>query len=436
MGRFTPIAQVPRYMHQFQCVGSSCPENCCTGWRVAVDKPTFQRYQTVKIEPLASLIKQHVRRGVIPNAHAGIDLKREQPCHFLDSERLCQIQSQLGSDALSETCNNYPRAYAQAGEQLQMVANLSCPEAARLALASPEAMDMLPLALPYANAQLVPVTTVRPATNAQETDLVKRHAALLHEVVEAALRWPHFNASQALIYAGLILRRVANLCAETALPKEAGPEALAQADMGMAEVLGRYLDPNALAQASRSAKDLKTPCRQQVSILLQTTQQFIVQHGMRANFRQMFDEVKQGLALTPEVAEAAESKDGGDLLGEVTARYEAARADYFDPVDQAHPHLLKNYLLNDLARSLFPRRGTATLEADFMSLALRYAMIRCCLIGLAAAQKEAFTAEQFPRVVYLVARNVEHSADLIPKLLQTLKDQDLLRLELLATLVN
>ena len=35
MGKFSPLALAPRYLQRFQCVGSACVENCCTGWQVS-----------------------------------------------------------------------------------------------------------------------------------------------------------------------------------------------------------------------------------------------------------------------------------------------------------------------------------------------------------------------------------------------------------------
>ena len=36
----------PSYYGAFRCVGSVCEDTCCTGWRVPVDKETFEKYQS------------------------------------------------------------------------------------------------------------------------------------------------------------------------------------------------------------------------------------------------------------------------------------------------------------------------------------------------------------------------------------------------------
>ena len=67
MGKHSPVATVPRYMEQFRCAGGSCPENCCTGWTVAIDKASYQKYREVRQEPLA--VHAPVVRAFLPQAH-------------------------------------------------------------------------------------------------------------------------------------------------------------------------------------------------------------------------------------------------------------------------------------------------------------------------------------------------------------------------------
>ena len=36
---------VPKYYDKFKCIGSECPETCCQGWPITIDKQTFNKYQ-------------------------------------------------------------------------------------------------------------------------------------------------------------------------------------------------------------------------------------------------------------------------------------------------------------------------------------------------------------------------------------------------------
>ena len=70
-----------------------------------------------------------------------IKLDEQGACPFLDENRLCQIHSKAGPEALSHTCKTYPRAQTRIGNQLKKSLMLSCPEACRQLLLDPLAMQ-------------------------------------------------------------------------------------------------------------------------------------------------------------------------------------------------------------------------------------------------------------------------------------------------------
>jgi len=41
---------IPDYFPEFSCLGASCEDTCCAGWKVTVDKTTFQKYRNDKIK--------------------------------------------------------------------------------------------------------------------------------------------------------------------------------------------------------------------------------------------------------------------------------------------------------------------------------------------------------------------------------------------------
>ncbi|MCV2355005.1 flagellin lysine-N-methylase [Paucibacter sp. B2R-40] len=413
MGKFSPVAQAPRYLKQFQCVGSACVENCCTGWQVSIDKATYQKYQTIKIEPLASLLRQHVQKNSssvsVSGSYASIALKTEQACPFLDEARLCQIHSGLGAQALSNTCSEYPRIYTLEGVQAGVAASLSCPEAARLALASADAVELDSFTLPFANLSLVPFNRRVGPVAAAEPDLVRRHARLLREALIMVIKHPDLTAAQALVVCGLLLRQVAKVAADV---QAQGGDALA-ADQGMSDAFEQYLNPNFLEHAAAHVEGLNIPKELQASLLMGATQKFLADNGGRPSFRALIAEVQAGLQ--------AQSSQGAERLREFGA---------------AHPHVLKNYLVNSMVVSLFPRNGSPELEADFMALAVRFALIKFYLQALAARADQPFGIDECVRVTYVVVRNIEHNRRFMPMVLQSLRDNDALRMEVLATLVG
>jgi len=166
------------------------------------------------------------------------------------------------------------------------------------------------------------------------------------------------------------------------------------------------------------------PKEVQLDLLMGATRRYVAEHGGRPSFKALVDDLREGLQL------GADSDPALSLQ-----RYVEAEQQVFAPFDAAHPHVLKNYLLNALMSSLLPRTGRAELEADFMALAVRFALIKFFLIGLAARADRPFGVEDCVRVVYVIARNIEHNRAFMPNVLDSLRERDALRLEVLATLV-
>lgn len=411
-------AMAPRYMQTFRCVGADCVESCCGSWSIAIDERTYKRYQTIRIEPLASQLRHHVQRHADPasahGAYASISLKMDEMCPMLDSDRLCSIQKSLGAEALSGTCNDYPRMYVHDGQHLGLCASLSCPEAARLALSDASALDMSEISLDI-NPELAPALHRRrdPFPSAEEPDLVRRHAPMLATLLDALVRLDSLTAEQALVYGGLLWRRIAAL---------GEPGSAAASDAALEQVLDQFLRPDSLSRAAELVQGLPVPKEAQFSLLLGACQRFMREHGGRASFRALMDEVSQGLLL-------------GESMEVCLARYQDADQQVLRPFLAQHPHLLKNYTLNALQAAVFPRRGTAELQTEYMDLAVRLALIRFYLVGLAALRGPAFGVNDVIRAVYGVARNIEHNRRFMPGVMQLLQERGALRLEVLATLL-
>lgn len=405
--------RLPRYMQRFRCIGGDCPETCCGGWTVAIDRASYQRYVQIRKEPLASLMRQYLRHDPKGSAsrQATLALREDLSCPMLDEQRLCRIQREQGEVALSQTCREYPRLHGQDGLMMQQHASLSCPEAARLALTDADALDWVQTQMPAAQALALPLFRRRPPVAPGETDLVRAHAPLITEVAMALLRQPGLSASQSLVLIGMLLRRIAAI-------EEGGEAGL----LALADAVEQTLAPNRLEAAPRLLAGMQIPRRAQLSLLWEATARYLSRHGGRPSFRRLAEDVLQGLGLS-------EGLDVG------TERLEQVALPRLAALEQAQPHLLKNLLLNELGKSLFPHGDRAGLEREFMALAVRYALVRVYALGLAALCGDAFGADDLVRATYVVSRNIEHHRDFLPELLADLQAADALRLEVLATLV-
>lgn len=126
----------PDYYKKFHCIAGACPDTCCAGWEISVDRASEKRYrQAGKWDKDLSLeftkkLKKYIKHGQI--------LSDGATCPFLNQEGLCEMYLELGPDSLCETCARHPRHMEDYGALHEMVLLLSCPEVSRLVLESKE----------------------------------------------------------------------------------------------------------------------------------------------------------------------------------------------------------------------------------------------------------------------------------------------------------
>lgn len=139
-------ALLPLYAQRFHCIGADCEDTCCSGWRVPIDKKTFDTYKESKNPRLAERFDKQIKQT--PNSgsdknYAYVELSPATGDCPMMEDRLCSIQRELGEDKLSDTCFIYPRTTTLVGNFHQQSLTLSCPEAARLALLEQDAFEFI-----------------------------------------------------------------------------------------------------------------------------------------------------------------------------------------------------------------------------------------------------------------------------------------------------
>ncbi len=132
----------PEFYRRFQCIGTECESSCCQGWTVTIDKATCKSYLESPHSEIRELARQHLDISKSSPANwATIKLDNQGHCPFLADNGLCKVHLQAGAEALSQTCKTYPRLTPQYGALHLRSLTLSCPEACRLILLDPKALE-------------------------------------------------------------------------------------------------------------------------------------------------------------------------------------------------------------------------------------------------------------------------------------------------------
>lgn len=123
------ILRIPDYFEQFHCIADKCKDSCCIGWEIDIDEETKDYYLQQKGE-IKRKFEQYMY--ITEEGEYSLELMEDGKCPFLTEKGLCQLCMELGEEALSEVCTEYPRFSLEYGNVLQKCLSLSCEEAGRI----------------------------------------------------------------------------------------------------------------------------------------------------------------------------------------------------------------------------------------------------------------------------------------------------------------
>ena len=125
--------KVPNIAEEFVCKADKCSLTCCKGWNIVLDKKTYQLYKAD--DSIAkNLSKKTGNMSRCGEAFGSIKLKEDGFCSMLLDDGLCGVQARLGEQALSKTCNTFPRLPMNYANFEVLAYTPSCPEVARLVI--------------------------------------------------------------------------------------------------------------------------------------------------------------------------------------------------------------------------------------------------------------------------------------------------------------
>lgn len=126
----------PKYYKSFKCIADRCEHSCCVGWEICIDDDTLERYESLD-GGYGDIIKSSI--SYYGDPHFG--LCSDDRCPHLDDQGLCKIISNLGEGYICDICREHPRFYNYT-DVAEVGLGISCPEAARIILSSPDYMTM------------------------------------------------------------------------------------------------------------------------------------------------------------------------------------------------------------------------------------------------------------------------------------------------------
>ena len=122
----------PKYYKTFKCIADKCEHSCCIGWEIGVDGEALEKYERLSGD-YGDVIKSSISYDGEPH----FKLCADDRCPHLNESGLCKIILNLGEGYLCGICREHPRFYNYT-DVAEVGLGMSCPEAARIILDSPD----------------------------------------------------------------------------------------------------------------------------------------------------------------------------------------------------------------------------------------------------------------------------------------------------------
>lgn len=383
----------PRYGSAFRCIGGECEDSCCHGMSVLIDKKTYEKYQSFSEERLGSLVEQYVSinmMGGTDSLHARITPNSDNWCPFLSADRLCSVQKEYGPEYLSATCSTYPRALNRVENELEVSLYLSCPEAARQVLL--DANSTWTVGDSSSGGFRTDQFSRLATTDSGSIHKPIRYFWEVRELVVAVIQDRGRPLWQRLFLLGLFCKRL-------------GEIASAEQDDAVPEILRGYREIVATGALRDEMERISAQPGVQLDVVLRLIDQRIRAGSCGERFVECFEAFLQGIGYSSDSAAASDVE-----------HYVEAEARYSRPFFERHPHVLENYLLNYVYRTLFPfgREASAhhtpqSIFGEYILMVTQFVLINGLLIGMAGRYREEFGEAHVVKLVQSFSKAVEHN---------------------------
>lgn len=395
---------VPKYVTQFRCLGSDCPDTCCRGWAITIDKETFQEYRRVVQPQLKPLLQQYlVQLDKTSYAkHAVIGFRKEDShCGLHSSDGLCMVQQQLGEDALSDTCYIYPRSVVKFGDRFEESLTLSCPEAARLALTQTDAFEFVSAEL---TTRLSTTTVIGPLRGFSMESMDDVHIFLIQ-----LFQTPMLSITERLTIVGWLCQQLDELV-------KSGEQASAHSLVS---------DMRSIVETGQIHKIVEQlNGKQEASVTL-----FSILFGNKSSLgrsvsqSKILEQVRSGLGIRSDID-----------FSEVSENY-ARGIKLLNEGKETYDRLMAHYLLNDLIRETFPWKQSTAMK-HYQRLLTRYGILRLMLAGVAANVNTVLDEAIIVQTISVFCRLYQHDSSLASNADELLSQSDWTRLDRLYSLLN
>lgn len=387
--------QAPNHVRSFECLGSQCPQTCCSGWRVDIDKSNFKKIQKAQVSPeLKQKINTYFKVNEAPTLenYGVIELDGQKSCPMLTTSGLCGIQSELDESHLSMTCRYYPRKLYESQGQVEMYLTLSCPQAAQLCLTQEHPWSLGECITHTPKGKPLPVLrSTKRGRNGFEQAFIENRSLIRRFILDVVGQVDRPVWHRVLL-TGLTLQKLTQLTEDELTQDPAAIEKVllpSQLD---------FLTGEFSKQVEFSLPPEKTADLQKLFVQVMTDLRIaMVPEAEKHLFNPTFKEL---VAKSFEHLNRVGCEEGPNASQRTREALEVFEAQ--------HPRFFGNYLSNAFSASSMTIGNGSRLMEDWMHIAIRFALLRFYIKGL-ACQPEGLDVNEAVRMTYGFVKVIEHS---------------------------
>lgn len=379
----------PDYYDKFNCIGSTCEDTCCYGWTVPVDEKTYKKYRKLKNSVLRSNLDRYIKRNRKDPSHsfyAKLILNEDYYCPFLDNNKLCAIQKDMGIEYLSKVCKLYPREANYVNNVLERFMTISCPEAARTILLNKNIMEFN-----EDNASIDDINEnnqIKKVINPNNiySDAMNKYLWPLRIFCITLMQNRNYSLEDRLIILGMFIKKLR----ESEKNKDY-------------DKIHQIIDEYNKNIADETIKEVLHTIPVNNTLQMKLIKEFNDQRFMAAfspNSQAYIDCVAEFLNGIKYTAE--------ENIEDISARYIEAIEKYYKPYMKEHEYIFENYIVNYIFKEAFPINENKNVFDQYVKLILNFSILKMLLIGM-AAYNNRIDEDLIIRLMYSYSRAVEHN---------------------------
>ncbi len=369
----------PDYVAKFSCKPEICRAQCCTGFRVDVDKQMHLKYRDIQDRELRTKILDSCVWMPDLNVY-GMKLENAT-CPMLCEDYSCLLQEKLGDDFLPDVCVDFPYRVCIVGKISIRTLSLTCPVAAESVLFNPETMKFRSLMLRTKRTGSLSYYPLNGMT-------ARNVLLFIQGICTEMLQNRKFSLNMRLAITGVMMSMIDYRL------NELTPEVVKE----FGEI---FKTPEFFARMERNFHNAEFYKKLYLQFMFSLTEELfnnaVTYYSTRQ--RNFIQYVGQAFGMVDTVSKPPE---------EVEEIYEEIFSAYEKFVLEPYPTLLENYVVHNLFTGIYPCRIPGSLMQNWFFFVTLFKVFEFALMCMAGVLKENLTRQDIIDLAGRFAHRITH----------------------------